>query len=135
MRSAPTRAATVAVAWAAAAALVLTSCGGGAQTATPVPSGPPVSELRIGLLEYRLALSAGALRSGSVTAVVTNAGSTGHDVRFRQGEKVLGATEVLSPGGRQVLRVDVAPGLPVQLDCTVGGHAEAGMHTAIAVVG
>ena len=116
-------------------ALLLTACGSGAESSAPVPSGPPVSELRIGLLEYRLALSAGALRAGPVTVTITNAGSTGHDVRLRQGEKLLGATEVLSPGKKQVLRFDVAPDVPVKLDCTVGGHAEAGMHTMIAVVG
>ena len=112
--------------------LVLTGCGG-AETSAPVPTGPPVSELRIGLLEYRLALSADALQSGTVTATVTNAGSTGHDVRLRQNGKVIGNTEVLSPGGKQTLRVDVAPGVPVELDCTVGGHADAGMRTVLAV--
>ena len=115
------------------AVLVLSGCGSGAETSAPVPTGPPVTELRIGLLEYRLALSADALKPGTVTATVTNAGSTGHDVRLRQGDTVLGATEVLSPGGKQTLRVDVAPGVPVKLDCTVGGHAEAGMHATLAV--
>ena len=115
------------------AVLVLTGCGSGAETSAPVPTGPPVSKLRIGLLEYRLALSADALKSGTVTATVTNAGSTGHDVRLRQNDKVIGATEVLSPGAKQTLRVEVAPGVPVKLDCTVGGHAEAGMSTTISV--
>ena len=114
-------------------ALVLSGCTSAAHTTAPVPSGPPTSELRVGLLEYRLALSAGTLRPGFVTAVVTNAGSSGHDLRFRQGDEVLGATEVLSPGGRQVLRVEIAAGQPVELDCTVGGHAEAGMHATLTV--
>jgi hypothetical protein len=115
------------------AVLVLTGCGNGAETSAPVPTGPPVSELRIGLLEYRLAMSADALQPGVVTATVTNAGSTGHDVRIRQNGKVIGITEVLSPGGKQTLRVDVAPGVPVELDCTVGGHAQAGMRATLAV--
>jgi hypothetical protein len=116
-----------------AAVLVLGGCASGARTTAPVPSGPPASELRVGLLEYRLALSAGTLAPGPVTAVVTNAGSSGHDLRFRQGGKVLGATEVLSPGGQEVLRVEVAAGAPVELDCTVSGHAEAGMHATLSV--
>lgn len=115
------------------AVLVLTGCGSEAETTAPVPTGPPVSELRVGLLEYRLVLSADALRPGTVTATITNVGSTGHDVRLRQNGRVLGATEVLSPGGKQTLRVDVAPGVPVELDCTVGGHAQAGMRTMLAV--
>ena len=116
-------------------ALALAGCGSSAESSAPVPSGPPVSELRIGLLEYRLALSAGTLQPGPVTVTITNAGSTGHDVRLRQGDEVLGASEVLSPGGKQVLELDVAPGKPVALDCTVGGHAEAGMHATLAVAG
>ena len=118
---------------AAAAVLVLAGCGGSDQAAAPVPSGPPVSELRIGLSEYDLQLSAGALRPGTVTVTATNVGSTGHDVRFLQRRKVIGAVEVLSPGTQQTIELQVVPGTPVYLDCSVGGHAEAGMTGAIAV--
>lgn len=122
---------------AVAAGLVLSACGSGsgAHSSAPVPSGPPTNELRVGLLEYRLALSAGALVPGSVSITATNAGATGHDLRLRQGDQVLGATAVLSPGQREVLRVDVQPGRLVRLDCTVGGHAEAGMHATLEVAG
>lgn len=119
----------------AACALLLAGCGGGGEPAAPTPSGPPVSELRIGMSEYQLQLSAGALRPGAVTVIGTNAGSTGHNVRLRQGGKELGSTEVLSPGKSQTITVQVAAGAPVQLDCTVTGHAEAGMVAGIAVVG
>lgn len=115
--------------------LLVAACQSGGDVAAPVPSGPPVSELRIGMQEYRLQLSAGTLQPGTVTITATNAGSTGHDVRLVQDGQTIGATEVLSPGGRDVLTVQVAPGVPVDLDCTVGGHAEAGMHTSIAVAG
>lgn len=104
--------------------LVLASGCGGEAT---VPDGPATSALRVGLQEYDFALSAGALVPGRVTVKVTNVGSAAHDVRLRQGGKVLGATDVLPPGGRQELTVEVAGGAPVQLDCTVAGHAEAGM--------
>jgi hypothetical protein len=128
--SAATRCAAV-----VAAVVLLAACGSGAHSSAPVPSGPPTDELRVGLLEYRLALSAGSLVPGPVTITATNAGSAGHDVRVRQGDSVLGATSVLSPGGREMIRVDVQPGEPVRLDCTVGGHAEAGMHATLAVAG
>lgn len=117
------------------AALVLVACGTGTQSSTPAPSGPPTSDLRVGLLEYRLALSSGTLLPGTVTVTATNAGSTGHDLRLRQGDRVLGNTAVLSPGGSEVLRVDVQPGEPVRMDCTVGGHAQAGMHATLSVAG
>ena len=116
------------------AATLLAGCSAGASP-VPVPDGPPTSELRIGLLEYRFALSAGTLRPGPVTVTVTNAGSTGHDVRLYQGEEQLGAVPVLSPGEREELRFDVRPGGFVTLDCSVGGHARAGMVARIAVAG
>lgn len=118
-----------------AAVLVLAGCGSAAQSSAPVPSGPPTSELRVGLLDYRLALSGGTLLPGTVSVTATNAGSTGHDLRLRQGDRVLAATAVLPPGGGETLRVDVQPGEPVRLDCTVGGHAEAGMHAMLTVAG
>lgn len=117
-----------------ATALAVAGCGTGGPAA-PVPTGPPTSELRIGLQEYRLQLSASALRPGPGTVTVTNAGSTGHDVRLRQGDRVLGATRVLSPGQREVLTIEVGRTGQVALDCTVSGHAEAGMTASLAVAG
>ena len=111
--------------------LATAACGGEAE----VPAGPPTAALKVGLQEYDFALSAGALEPGEVTVMVTNAGSAGHDVRLRQGDRVLGASEVLAPGGRQQLRVQVTSGTPVQLDCTVRGHVEAGMVATLAVAG
>lgn len=126
------RVAGTAVLAAALTAALAAGCGTGAPAA-PVPAGPPVSELRIGMQEYRFQLSAGTLRPGPVEVTVTNAGSTGHDVRLLQGERQLAASDVLPPGGRQTLQLDVAAGVPVLLDCTVGGHAEAGMTASLAV--
>lgn len=84
-----------------ATGLAVSGCGTGTPAA-PVPTGPPTSELRIGLQEDRLQLSAGALLPGPARLPVTNSGSTGHDVRLRQSDRVLGATRVLSPGEREV---------------------------------
>lgn len=123
---------SVLVSW-LALALMVGGCGSGAQSSAPAPTGPPASEVRVGLLEYRLALSASALTAGTVTLMVTNAGSSAHDLRLRQGSDVLGATALLSPGGRETLRVRVSPGRPVRMDCTVPGHAEAGMKAEVAV--
>ena len=118
-----------------AALTALTAGCAAGSPAAPVPSGPPVSELRIGLQDYRFQLSAGTLRPGPVEVVVTNAGSTAHDVRLLQGEQQLAVSEVLPPGGRQTLRLDVAAEVPVLLDCTLRGHAEAGMTASLAVAG
>lgn len=106
--------------------LLLAGCGTGAPAA-PVPPGPPVSQLRIGLQEYRLQPSAGSVLPGAVTVTVTNVGSVEHDVRFRQGGRVIGRSQVLAPGARQVLTLQVSAGTRLRLDCTVTGHAAAGM--------
>jgi plastocyanin len=116
---------------AGAALLLLTACGG--ESAVPAPSGPPAGELRIGMQEYSFQLSAASLRPGPVTVVVTNAGSTAHDVVLVQDEGTIGRSDVLSPGRRQTFEVLVETGSPVHLECTVGGHSAAGMHTSIAV--
>lgn len=117
------------------AALLLTGTAGcgSASPEAAAPQGPPVRDLRIGLSEYRLQLSAGAVLPGPVTVTATNAGSTGHDVQLVQGDAVLGSTAVLAPGAREVLQVEVAAGTPISLRCTVTGHAEAGMTGSLAV--
>lgn len=114
-----------------AAALVLTACGGPGPS--PVPSGPPVSDVRVGLQEFRLQLSAGAVRPGTVTVTVTNAGSVTHDLRVRAGDRLLGQTELLQPGGRAVLTLQVPAGVTLELDCTVAGHATQGMRAQLGV--
>ena len=117
--------------WTVLLLLATAACGGEPEVA----AGPPTAALKVGLQEYDFALSAGALEPGQVTLTVTNVGSAEHDVRLRQGDRVLGASDVLPPGGRQALRVQVATGTPVRLDCTVRGHVEAGMVATLSVVG
>lgn len=116
-----------------AVGLLLPACGG--SPATGPPEGPPVRELRIGLTEYDLTLSAAAVLPGPVTLTVTNAGSARHDVRLRRGSVTLGASRVLRPGQSQTLTVQVPPGGPVALDCTVPGHVAAGMTGRLDVAG
>lgn len=111
--------------------LLTAACGG--PEAVPPPSGPPVSDLRIGLSEYRLALSAGTVRTGPLEIVVTNVGAVRHDVQLVQNGFVLGASAVLPPGGRDTVRVQVPGAGRIELRCTVGGHAEAGMTGSLGV--
>lgn len=117
------------------ATALLAGCGGssGGGQALPVPTTGPSAALRIGLAEYRLQLSTSTLLPGQVSVQVTNTGSTQHDVSFSQGGVVLGASERLPPGKAQTLSVTVATGSPVELRCTIGGHAEAGMTASLAV--
>jgi hypothetical protein len=111
--------------------LLLAGCGGGSDV--PPKAGPPATELRVGMIEYRFQLSAGSLRPGEVTVVATDAGSSQHDVVFSQDGRVIGRSRVLSPGDQQTFRIRVAPGAPVHLECTLPGHDLAGMHATLPV--
>jgi hypothetical protein len=111
--------------------VLLTGCAGG--SVVPAASTAPVSQLRIGLMEYRFQLSAAALRPGAVTVVATDVGSAEHDVVLSQNGKEIGRSAVLSPGQQQTFSVQVAPSGPVQLECSLPGHDPAGMHASLAV--
>jgi hypothetical protein len=113
------------------ALFLLAGCGGGSDV--PPPPGPPASQLRIGLIEYRFQLSAATLQPGEVTVIATDAGSSQHDVVLSQGGTVIGRSRVLNPGERQTFRIQVAAGRPVHLECTLPGHDVAGMHATVAV--
>jgi plastocyanin len=109
----------------------LGGCGGGSVVAPP--AGPPATTLRVGMLEYRFQLSAATLQPGTVTVVATNAGSSEHDVVFHEQGADLGRSAVLPPGAQQTFRIRVAPGGPVDLECTVPGHEAAGMRATVDV--
>jgi len=111
--------------------LLLAGCGGGSDVRPA--AGPPASDLRIGMMEYRFQLSAGTLRPGEVSVTATDVGSAQHDVVLRQGGRVVGRSRVLQPGQQQTFRVHVAPGTPVHLECTLPGHDLAGMHATVSV--
>jgi nitrite reductase (NO-forming) len=108
--------------------LILSGCQGGAAAV----SGPPVTDARVGLVEWQVATSAGALKAGPVTLQVTNAGTTEHDLRVR-GVHVDGHTARLSPGQKTVLSLDLTGERRVELWCTVPGHRAEGMHTTLRV--
>jgi len=114
----------------AAAAGLLAACRGTGPARAP--SGPAQSLLRVGLQEFAVVTSGATLTTGPVRVAVTNTGSTLHDLRLRQGGRTIGQTPLLEAGGRTDLTVTVAGGLPVELDCTVRGHAAAGMRLDLA---
>src|SRR6266849_547590 len=99
-------------------ALVTTAgCGGGSTGAT----GPAVAHARVGLVEWEITTTAGALVAGQVTLEVTNAGTTVHDLRVR-GQRADGHTARLGPGQTETISVDLTGERRVELWCTVPGH-------------
>lgn len=79
----------------ALALLLVTGCGGGAAAT----QGPPATDARVGLMEWEVTSSAGALAAGPVTLEVTNAGTTAHDLRVA-GDRAETAVATIVPGER-----------------------------------
>lgn len=127
------RHATALVVLAAAAVLGL---GGCAETESRAAgSGPPSSQVRIGLVEWGFTSSAQALVAGPVVLEVTNAGSTPHDMQVIVDDEVVAATEVLRPGEKQTVRADLTGVDEASiLLCTLPGHESQGMVQQIDVV-
>ncbi len=109
-------------------ALAAVACSGGAAPMT----GPAADTVRVGLTEWDIAASAGALAEGQVTLEVTNAGATAHDLRV-SGPGVETATPMLSSGDTAVLRIQVDAGDEILLWCGVPGHREQGMERRLFV--
>jgi hypothetical protein len=110
------------------ALLSMSACHGGTARA----SGPPVGRARVGLIEWEITTTAGALVAGPVTLDVTNAGTTVHDLRIK-GDRADGQTARLGPGQTATLTVDLAGERRVELWCTVPGHRSQGMDTHLPV--
>ncbi|MBI1759082.1 MAG: hypothetical protein HYR62_07645 [Actinobacteria bacterium] len=108
--------------------------GCAADTPAAAQAGPPVATMRVGLVEWGFATSAGALRAGPVTLQVTNAGTTAHDLRVLAGDQVRGVTPALRPGQRTTLQVDLGGLSSVTFLCTLPGHREQGMRRELPVV-
>jgi uncharacterized cupredoxin-like copper-binding protein len=77
--------------------------------------------------EFAIKLSTKTVKAGSVTFKVTNSGNLPHD--FKIGGK---KTALLSPGKSATLTVTLKAG-KAAYDCTVSGHAAAGMKGTLTV--
>lgn len=114
---------------AAAAALVVAACSSPElRDAGSVADG----ELRVGLLEYDVAVSHATVTAGLVTLAVTNAGVEAHDLRV-EGTGEPAALDALAPGEAAELIVEAPVGAELVLWCTLPGHRRQGMETTVAV--
>ena len=96
------------------------------------PTGPPADTIRVGLTEWDIASSAGALTEGQMTLEVTNAGTTTHDLRV-SGPGVETATPMLSSGDTATVTIETDAGDEILLWCGVPGHREQGMERRLRV--
>jgi uncharacterized cupredoxin-like copper-binding protein len=78
--------------------------------------------------EFKITLSTTALKAGSVTFDVKNAGVIPHDLAIVGGPK----TALIAPGKTATLTTTLKVG-PLELYCTVPGHKQAGMDLKLTV--
>lgn len=91
------------------------------------------SHLQVTQLEYRLLLSRGTIRAGTLDLEELDGGSDPHDLRLRReggGSTVYG--RLLNPGRRWDGVVRLAPGT-YRLWCSLPEHAKLGMHAILRV--
>lgn len=124
---------------AALTAVLLSGCGSGSGGGTTsermtqhAATRRPVDRLRVGLTEWQIDVSAGRVTPGTVRMLVTNAGSTTHDLYVR-GRRGTWHTRDLPPGGHQRLVVRTVPREGLHLWCSLPGHAAQGMRTTLPV--
>lgn len=93
---------------------------------------PPGHVLRVGLIEWAIVVQARTLAPGPATLLVTNAGTTAHDLRV-SGSGGTVQTPLLEPGQADRLDLQVRAGERLALSCTVPGHQAQGMYTHLVV--
>ena len=84
-------------------------------------------------LEYRLVLSRGSIRAGTLDLEELDGGSDPHDLRLRReggGPTIYG--RLLNPGHRWDAVVHLSPGT-YRLWCSLPEHAKLGMHAVLRV--
>lgn len=119
------------LAGAMAAMLVLAGCGIHADRAA-LPSGPPASEIRIGLTEWAVAVPDVTAAVGDVVLIVTNTGASSHRLVV-EGELGRWSTPLIPPGDTHSLEIRTATGESISLGCDVRGHDAHGPHDALTV--
>lgn len=111
--------------------LAVTGC-----TAAGATSGaaPATAVLRVGLVEWRIVSSGPAITAGADRIIVTNTGTTAHDLHVT-GPGLHLHTPLLPPGSSTTLLLTSRAGTRLVLTCEVTGHEAAGMRTVLAVTG
>ncbi len=117
---------------AAALTLAVGGCVGNPPAASTARTGPPTATLRVGLLEWRIVTSGAAVLPGDDRFIVTNTGTTAHDLHVT-GPGMHANTPILPPGHSATLSVTAPAGATLRLSCELPGHERAGMHATVTV--
>jgi plastocyanin len=90
-----------------------------------------ISHVTVKMTEYRFALSASKVPTGSVVFTVVNSGELPHTFEIQRLKRV---TPLIQPGHRYVMRVTFARSGKYYYLCTVGAHVQYGMFGTLRVV-
>jgi len=105
--------------------LLALAIGGRGFPAAAAPAKPQRIEIKGN--EFKFEPKDVTARAGEITFVVTNTGSTDHNIVIQDtAGRDLAQIPVISPGKSEELKVTLRPG-NYRLVCTLPGHKEAGM--------
>ena len=102
-------------------------CIAAAVVAAPAVAAGTATKVTVTATEFHFKLSAGSVPHGTITFVLVNKGTIGHDFKIA-GKK----TPVIAAGKTAKLTVTLKPG-KYPYSCTVPGHAAAGMKGTLTV--
>lgn len=80
---------------------------------------------KVAMSEYKFEPGSVTVKQGA-TISAPNGGALQHDLKLRQGGKVVGGTELADAGKSVDFKVDVKPGT-YEMFCSVPGHEQSGM--------
>jgi len=111
-----------------------TGTGTQEESATPAPTGPAASTVKLTETEYKITpADVDAKKDGVVEFEVTNDGSVTHALEVEGGD-VEEETEDIAPGESATLKVELQKGV-YELYCPIDDHKEQGMTGELRVAG
>ena len=114
--------------------LLLASSAGAHRVGLAVAHSASPSHLQVSEVEYRLGLSRGVVKAGTLDLEQIDAGTDSHDLRLRRiGSSSTVYGRLLTPGRRWDGVVYLKPGV-YRLWCSLPEHEKLGMHATLRVV-
>jgi alcohol dehydrogenase (cytochrome c) len=103
--------------------------GSGEHVGEEPPTSTNGSTVNVGMTEFAFALSTPTVQAGTITFKVTNNGGIPHNLRINGRQ-----TPNVDPGGTTILKVTFTMPGNYPYDCTLPGHAAAGMRGVLKVI-
>lgn len=113
--------------------LGLAACGGSGG-GSGAGGGAPAGSIQVGLSEFKFTPSSLQAKSGTVTFILNNTGTTAHDMVIADSSgKQVAKSELVQPGNQATFTVDNLAAGSYTVFCDVPGHRAAGMQGTLTV--